>query len=334
MQQAVAPQAAAPQAAAQIPFNELPRGDEESGAVQEMTDLLDLHGFDAGTRLYDEALAMAREGHLGRARDRLNILLCIDPDDALGHLLLGKIYGAQQRWQEALAELAASSACGMRPPQGLKEAFEAQRDARLQDNRAEQVAARVGAEVRALREEARRLRVDKTRLERAVRDSNRKARSWSLTAVLTTALAVGLLVTFVSSGLSSDTTEGDTLAAADPTVADLYEAPPVIEAVVPTEPPVASLEELLAKIDNTPEPVVAPPVPVVEALEPIITSTPDPATVSNEMYVVVSGDNLSLISQKVYGASSKWRDIQSANVDTLGNGDSLAVGMELTIPKI
>jgi nucleoid-associated protein YgaU len=299
--------------------------------VREMTDLLDLHGFDAGTRLYDEALALAREGHLGRARDRLNILLCIDPDDALGHLLLGKIYGAQQRWQEALAELAATSACGMRPPQGLKEAFEAQRDARLQDNRAEQVAARVGAEVRALREEARRLRVDKTRLERAVRDSNRKARSWSLTAVLTTALAVGLLVTFVSTGLSSDSNAGNALASVDPVVAELYEAPPVVEAVVP-EPPVASLEELLAEIDNTPAPVEA--LSVVEAVEPIITSTPDPATVSVEMYVVVSGDNLSLISQKVYGASSKWRDIQAANVEVLGNGDSLAVGMELTIPRI
>jgi nucleoid-associated protein YgaU len=318
------------QVAAQIPFNELPRGNGESGAVQEMTDLLDLHGFDAGTRLYDEALALAREGHLGRARDRLNILLCIDPDDALGHLLLGKIYGAQQRWQEALAELAATSACGMRPPQGLKEAFEAQRDARLQDNRSEQVAARVGAEVRALREEARRLRVDKTRLERAVRDSNRKARSWSLTAVLTTALAVGLLVTFVSTGLASDTHEGDTLAAADPTVAEPVEALPGVEAIVPTEPPAATLEELLAEIDNAPAPVKALPV----AVEPVITSTPDPATLSEEMYVVVSGDNLSLISQKVYGASSKWRDIQAANVETLGNGDSLAVGMELTIPRI
>ena len=323
-------QALAPQAAAQIPFNELPRGDGESGAVREMTDLLDLHGFDAGTRLYDEALALAREGHLGRARDRLNILLCIDPDDALGHLLLGKIYGAQQRWQEALSELAATSACGMRPPQGLKEAFEAQRDAKLQDNRAEQVAARVGAEVRALREEARRLRVDKTRLERAVRDSNRKARSWSLTAVLTTALAVGLLVTFVSSGLSSGANEGEVLASVDPVMAEPFEAP--AEAVMPTEAPVASLDELLAEMDATPEPAEA--LPVVQAVEPVIKSTPDPATVSNELYVVVPGDNLSLISKKVYGASSKWRDIQAANVEVLGNGDSLAVGMELTIPKI
>jgi nucleoid-associated protein YgaU len=322
--QAAAPQAVAQQKAAQIPFNELPRGNGESGAVQEMTDLLDLHGFDAGTRLYDEALALAREGHLGRARDRLNILLCIDPDDALGHLLLGKIYGAQQRWQEALAELAATSACGMRPPQGLKEAFEAQRDAKLQDNRAEQVAARVGAEVRALREEARRLRVDKTRLERAVRDSNRKARSWSLTAVLTTALTVGLLVTFVSSGLSS---EPAVLAEATPAFADPIVAEPLVEAVVPTEPHAASLEEILAEIDK-------PALPVIAAIEPIITSTPDPAAVSKETYVVVSGDNLSLISKKVYGASSKWREIQAANVAVLGNGDSLAVGMELMIPRI
>ena len=90
-------------AAQQIPFNELPRGNGESGAVRELSELLDTQGYDAATRLYDEALCMAREGHLGRARDRLHVLLCLNPDDAQGHMLLTKIYGAQKRWQEAIA---------------------------------------------------------------------------------------------------------------------------------------------------------------------------------------------------------------------------------------
>ncbi len=322
-------------AAQQIPFNELPRGNGESGAIRELSELLETQGYDAATRLYDEALCMAREGHLGRARDRLNVLLCLNPDDAQAHLLLAKIYGAQKRWQEAIAELDATTACGLRPPQGLKTAFENQRDAKLQDNRSEQVAARVGAEVRALREEARRLRVDKTRLERAVRDSNKKARSWSLTAVLTTALCVGLLLSFLGKGLQDD--EPTLLAMAD-TPADAVLTEGVLtEAVLLEEDDIATGggEELLNLEGNTATPVVTQSSEPAAAMPPveIIRETPKTED-TTKTYVVQSGDNLSSIAYSMYGKSSQWEAIRDANVNLLGSGDSLQVGMELRIPKL
>ncbi|MEE2750443.1 MAG: LysM peptidoglycan-binding domain-containing protein [Myxococcota bacterium] len=317
-------------AAQQIPFNELPRGNGESGAIRELTELLETQGYDAATRLYDEALCMAREGHLGRARDRLNVLLCLNPDDAQAHLLLAKIYGAQKRWQEAIAELDATTACGLRPPQGLKEAFENQRDAKLQDNRSEQVAARVGAEVRALREEARRLRVDKTRLERAVRDSNKKARSWSLTAVLTTALSVGLLLSFLGKGLQED--ETPMLAMAE-TPSDPIHTEAVLE---DNEIPVGETPEALVNLEEPTEaPNVAPVPNPVDTMPPveIIRETPKTAETA-KTYVVQSGDNLSSIAYSMYGKSSQWEAIRDANVNLLGSGDSLQVGMELRIPEL
>jgi hypothetical protein len=96
-------------AAEDIPFNELPRGNGESGAVREIADALREAGIDTTTRLYDESLQLAREGHLGRSRDRLRMLLCLDPDDGHAHLLLAKIFACQKRWQEAIAGIGCCS---------------------------------------------------------------------------------------------------------------------------------------------------------------------------------------------------------------------------------
>lgn len=52
-------------------------------------------------------------------------------------------------------------------------------------------------------------------------------------------------------------------------------------------------------------------------------------------YIVKPGDMLGLISLKVYGASSYWPVIVSANKDQLAeNPDGLQVGMELVIPAL
>ena len=309
------------QAQEQIPFNELPRGSGEPGAVRAISDLLKNQGFDANSRLYDEALLLARDGHLGRARDRLRMLLCIDPDDAEAHLLLAKVFGAQKLWQQGIAELDTAAACGIKTPLGLKEAFEATRDANLNDNRAEQVAARVGAEVRALREEARRLRVDKTRLERASRESNRKARGWSLTAVLSTALAVGLLLAILTGGLRGEETTLDEV-----TADVLLEIPEATLHTTTLTPIVetAALEETPTAVADMPETAAD-----IEVLSTSEITSPEVTT-----YVVVPGDNLSAIAQKVYGKSSVWRALLEANSDVLGGNDSLQVGMTLHVPTL
>jgi len=50
-------------------------------------------------------------------------------------------------------------------------------------------------------------------------------------------------------------------------------------------------------------------------------------------YEVVSGDSLSVISKKVYGKASRWREIFAANRDKMKNENSLQLGMQLYIPK-
>jgi len=53
---------------------------------------------------------------------------------------------------------------------------------------------------------------------------------------------------------------------------------------------------------------------------------------SARRHVVVRGDTLFGLAQRYYGDRSRWREIYSANRDTLPNENSLAVGMELRIP--
>lgn len=49
-------------------------------------------------------------------------------------------------------------------------------------------------------------------------------------------------------------------------------------------------------------------------------------------YRVERGDTLSSIAAEVYGDSQRWRDIQAANTDILGNSDQVKVGQVLVIP--
>lgn len=182
-----------------IPFDEAPRGSGTPHGVKGIADLLESQGVDASSDLYDEAVVLARQGHLGRARDRLRMLLCLDPHDAQAHLLLGKVFGAQKRWSDALKELDAAASCGLRIDPTLKGQMEAARDASRDDQaRTERITARTAEEVRALREEARRLRAENTRLERLQKEASEKARLWM--SATTVAAVVGLLGVLLSVG--------------------------------------------------------------------------------------------------------------------------------------
>lgn len=52
-----------------------------------------------------------------------------------------------------------------------------------------------------------------------------------------------------------------------------------------------------------------------------------------QVYTVVAGDTLSHISGKVYGTTTRWRDIFEANRDVLPNENSLKIGMKLRMPE-
>lgn len=53
---------------------------------------------------------------------------------------------------------------------------------------------------------------------------------------------------------------------------------------------------------------------------------------SSGSYVVVSGDSLSKIAQRVYGDAQQWRKIYDANRDTIQNPDLIHPGQTLRLP--
>ncbi len=61
-------------------------------------------------------------------------------------------------------------------------------------------------------------------------------------------------------------------------------------------------------------------------------STVESNTETPPFYFVVTGDTLSKISSKVYGTTSRWREIFKANSDQLENPHDLKIGQKLKIP--
>ena len=55
-------------------------------------------------------------------------------------------------------------------------------------------------------------------------------------------------------------------------------------------------------------------------------------TGGGKSYTVVSGDTLSEIAQKHYGAASKWKDIYEANKGTIADPDKIKVGQTINLP--
>jgi tetratricopeptide (TPR) repeat protein len=53
---------------------------------------------------------------------------------------------------------------------------------------------------------------------------------------------------------------------------------------------------------------------------------------TGRVHTVAKGDTLMSISQKYYGARSKWRDIYAANRDVMKSENDLKIGMQLKIP--
>jgi nucleoid-associated protein YgaU len=225
-------------------------------------------GLDVTSELFNEALRYAREGHLRLARERLQVLLCMAPDDGEARLVLARIHVAGQRWSEALAALDEAAACGVDVPSSLRRAVEdhLQSQHAADDEQKTAVRAREQGEVKALRSETRRLRSDNAQLGGRVNDLEKEVRRWAWA----TAGVSGLAILFVASSLlfggGSDTKPSvppDAAAQAPPAL----ESPPLAEvsdepgpaAILSTE---ASAPAAPAVVEETPP----PPAPV-ESLE-------------------------------------------------------------------
>lgn len=67
---------------------------------------------------------------------------------------------------------------------------------------------------------------------------------------------------------------------------------------------------------------------------PANPTTPASDTARVRTYVVVKGDTLSAISQKMYGRRDRWQLIYNANRSSIGPKYNLKVGQKLTIPSV
>ncbi len=215
--------------AALLEFDEPGRPSQPLGgdAPSVIADTLRHQGIDAPSSLYNEALNLAREGLLGPSAQRLQMLLCLDPDDADAHLLLCKVYAAQNKPGDALARLEAAVEAGAFAPAGLREHLEGliRTDRQRDEEHRTRVGAREQGEIKALRQEARSLRSETTRLEVEVTETKDRERLWRITAMAAAGATVLAVMIFGAVSLfGASPVEAATSVDA---VADATPAPPV-----------------------------------------------------------------------------------------------------------
>lgn len=326
-----------------LDFDDVPRGSAEAdgSAPQRIASTLRAAGIDAPSSLYNEALALARDGHLGQAVSRLQMLLCLDPDDADALLLLARVHAAQGRAADALARLDAAVAAGAVAPGGFRDLLE--EEIRAERNREEEHRARVSAreqgEIRGLRQETRQLRSDNVRLEGEIQDILTRERNWKISTVAVALFATGVVLALMI--LPPVAAPGEAVQP-EPVVAEAPISPDAFSA----EAPAAKVESAPAAVVEVPPaapvavapaaPVVAAPAAVAPAAAPVVKApvaeAPKPAVKAGRVHKVVSGDTLGRLALKYYGDASKWERIQAANQDVLKKGIALDVGMKLQIP--
>jgi LysM repeat protein/BMFP domain-containing protein YqiC len=339
--------------ASSLAFDEIPRGAGGTGAAEHIAQVLSESGVDVPASLYDEALALARDGRLAPATERLRMLLVLDPSDAQAALLLGKVLAQRGLWQESLAQLDAAVAKGAVLPAGLRDEVEHHLRHQVQSSESQRARldARAQEEIRALRHEAKKLRSESAVLEGQVEELTRRVKVWSsATALIGGASAALVLAAMVFGG-------GDAPApGAAPAAVAAVEAPaaepvgaaagaPVEVAVAapagaPIEVPVAAPA---AEVIEAPAPKPAAPAPkpaakpaakpeVKKASKPEAKKPAAAKLQGGKMHTVAKGETLGTIAQKYYGKSSEWKKIQQANREKLPSERDLQPGMKLRIP--
>ena len=186
------------------------------GIARALREAAEKSGIDPVAELFNEALGYAQEGHLRLARERLQVLLCMAPDDGEARLMLARVHVAGQRWTDALAALDEARNCGVSVPKPLRRAVED----RLRAHRAGEeeqraaVSARNQGEVMALRHESRRFRSENAELTSRVAQLEREVRKWAWATLGVSVIAISFVLgSLYFSGLPGSTPEGAQAAA-------------------------------------------------------------------------------------------------------------------------
>lgn len=311
-----------------LAFDEAPRGNGGRGATEQIAQLLDSSEIDAPSSLYDEALALAKEGRFAPSTDRLRMLLTLDPIDADASLLLGKVLAARGQWQEALQRLDAAQANGLNVPTALRDKIELslRNQVHASEEQRLRVAARERGEIRNLRAEAKRLRSDNAILDQQIGALYKRVRLWSSATALVSGCAAALLMVALVSG-GTESAPSNIAAADSPIIGELHSpanALPPIETLPPVQAIAPVTEASLL-------PGLLPPTPV--ATTPAVT-TPAPKGMIT-IHTVVPGDSLGSLATQYYGKFSEWKKIRRANKGTLkGKNPNLSLGQQINIPAL
>jgi nucleoid-associated protein YgaU len=341
------------------------------GAIRAIRDLADRSGLDPVADLFNEARQYAEEGHLRNARERLHILLGLAPEDGQARLLLARVHVAGQRWQDALQALDEAQECGEHVPAELRKAVEEhlRADRAAEEEQTAALRARELGEVKALRQEARRLRTENAQLLGLAHDREREARKWAWTTSIVS--VSGILFAIVSFLIGGDPEPVVVLPSEVPAAqiapATTPPAPrPLTAAAAPVEPVKTSSAEIaerakeaLSSADGLED----------TALELTVRGTA--ATVTGEVltakqrrraaevlenlsgmskvdvsgvrvlarrkgaeHEVGPGDTLGRISLEYYGEAKHVEKIREANKATLKGGSDLKLKQTLKIPPV
>ncbi len=324
------------------------------GVPQAVRQAADLAGLDAVAELYNEALQYANDGHLRLARERLQMLLCMSPNDGEARLLLAKVHVAGQRWQEALAALDEASSCGHLVAKELRSAVEDhfRADLAAEEERLAAQKARQHGELKALRQETKRLRSENAEMVGSVHESKLETKKWAWTTAGVSSLAILFVSGSLIAGLfASDATATDkgveqavlppvALAAA----ASGVNLPGQIATVLATSPHFASVEVTIDKgraITKGSVPAYAHKA----LLEQQLLAIMDVLNVDSQQlsvaarskgttHTVRSGDTLFDLSNHYYGDSTLNKKILSANRKMLRGRSNLSIDQVLVIPPV
>lgn len=324
-----------------LSFDEPPRAHDAhttsaaGDAPRTIAQTLRAAGIDAPCSLYNEALELARDGHLGQAVSRLQMLLGLDPDDADALLLLAKTHAAQGRAQDALTRLDSAAAAGAVPPAGFRDYLEAaiRADRAREEEHKARLASREQGEVKALRTEARQLRSETVRLESELGEALDQARMWKLGAIGASAAGSLIILAMVIAGFRSPSAQARQAAeaAAAPQVAVAADAD-VLPADVPGELTTEEAPSAAAVVPTAPTAIAAVPAAAPAAEVAPTASAPTASATAARTHVVGSGDTLYKLASRYYGNGSEWTKIRDANKSTLKGKIDLSLGQELVIP--
>lgn len=339
------------------------------GVPRALREAAEAAGLDPLAELYNEALRYASEGHLRLARERLQMLLCMAPDDGEARLVLAKVHVAGQRWQEALAALDEAQSCGVTVPPTLRRAVEEHlraEEAAADEHRAA-LRAREQGEIKALRLEARRLRSENAQFVSRSAALEQEIRKWAWTTVGVATLSIAFIVGNLLFG--GRAVEAESLAAAEPpptttetrsTTATLPAATPAQRAASPAESPAdlaaraaaalsatpglegTSLQvevslgkarisgEVLAHAQLSSARQILAGVPGIQEVD--ASAVQVVARTRGTRHTVKSGDTPYGMAQYYYGDATRSRAILEANRGVTPS--NLRIGQELVIPPV